>query len=64
MRVTVDNRICQGHAVCNMLEPDLFPLDDNGYSALLDTHIEAGDFERVRRVVASCPERALSVTEP
>lgn len=63
MRVTVDRRICQGHAVCNMLEPELFPLDDVGYSALTDTEVEAGEEERVRRVVTSCPERALSVRD-
>ena len=44
--------------------PELFPLDDLGYSALEDADIEPGDEDRVRRAVVSCPERALSVREP
>jgi ferredoxin len=63
MRVTVDHQTCQGHAVCNMLEPELFPLDDLGYSELEPTDVDAADEEQVRRVVASCPERALTLTE-
>jgi ferredoxin len=46
-----------------MLEPELFPLDDVGYSALEAADVDATDTERVRRAVASCPERALSVTD-
>jgi ferredoxin len=60
MRVTVDREKCQGHAICHMLESELFPLDDLGYSALDDTEVSEADEDRVWRVVASCPERALS----
>jgi ferredoxin len=61
MRVMVDRDKCQGHAICHMLKPELFPLDDLGYSALDDTEVGEADEDRVRRVVASCPEQALSV---
>jgi ferredoxin len=61
MRVTVDREKCQGHGICHMLEPERFPLDDLGYSAMKDTRVAETDADPVRRVVASCPERALSV---
>jgi len=64
MQVSVERDKCEGHGVCHMVEPELFPLDDLGYSALEDADIEPGDEDRVRRAVASCPERALSVREP
>jgi ferredoxin len=44
-----------------MLESELFPIDDLGYSALEDAEVVETDEDPVRRVVASCPERALSV---
>jgi ferredoxin len=62
MRVTVDHEVCQGHAICNALDPARFPLDDLGYSALGSAQVADGDEAAVRRVVDACPERALSVT--
>jgi ferredoxin len=42
------------------MHPDLFPLDDLGYSALRDAEVAEADQVRAQRAVASCPERALS----
>lgn len=62
MRVAVDHEKCQGHAVCYLMAPELFPLDDLGYSALEDTEVGEAEEETVRRVVAACPEWALTAT--
>ena len=32
MRVSVDNSLCSGHAQCWTLAPDIFTIDDDGYS--------------------------------
>ncbi len=61
MRVTVDHEKCQGHAICYSLDPERFPIDDLGYSGLEDTELGEGEEEGARRVVAACPEQALSV---
>ena len=34
MRVRVDHERCEGHARCNAINPDLFELDDVGYSSI------------------------------
>jgi ferredoxin len=47
----------EGYAV----RPDLFPIDDSGYSTV-DTHVVAShDGVAVREGVAACPESALTV---
>ena len=52
-----------GHAQCYAVEPDLFPIDDMGYS-ILEEHIVAPDDEqRTRDGVAACPEEALVLDE-
>ncbi|HYB80227.1 MAG TPA: ferredoxin, partial [Mycobacterium sp.] len=34
MRVRLDKSKCVGHAQCYAVDPDLFPIDDSGYSIL------------------------------
>lgn len=59
MKVRLDRSKCQGHALCHGVDPDLFPLDDDGYSALRDRVVAPGDEQRTRRGVQACPEGAL-----
>jgi ferredoxin len=62
--VTVDETRCQGHARCLAFAPDVFDFDDEGYAFVPEG---AGTFdelpEHVRKAVASCPERAIVVSE-
>jgi ferredoxin len=61
MKITVDPKACQGHARCNALHPDLFELDDLGYSIVRDLEIPAGQEDRVDQVIRVCPERAIAI---
>ncbi|MBX5486474.1 MULTISPECIES: ferredoxin [Mycolicibacterium] len=61
MRLRVDRSACMGHALCNAVSDELFPLDDEGYTALQDRDIAPEDEPLVRRAVDSCPERALTL---
>jgi len=64
MHLEIDRPKCQGHALCAVVDDDLFPLDDEGYSALPDiSDVLSEKEELVRTGVASCPERALRVTD-
>ncbi|KKD06645.1 ferredoxin [Streptomyces sp. WM6386] len=63
MHITVDRTRCQGHALCSMSDPEMFPLDDLGYSALEPAEVAEADEARVRLIISACPERALSATE-
>jgi len=49
--------------MCNAVAPELFPLDDEGYSILEPHVVAAGDVQRARDGVAACPEGALSIDE-
>jgi ferredoxin len=59
MRVRVDNARCMGHALCHAADPDLFPIDDAGYSNLAQRHVDARDEQATRDAVDTCPELAL-----
>jgi len=63
MKVRVDREMCQGHALCNSVSPDLFTLDDDGYSNVGEVEVPAGMEELARRGVLTCPERAITLEE-
>jgi ferredoxin len=59
--VSVDSSKCQGHARCNLICPEIFDLDDDGYVKLLTPHV-APEYEvAAKDAVANCPERAISI---
>ncbi|WP_059016743.1 ferredoxin [Mycobacterium sp. M26] len=59
MRVRLDKSKCVGHAQCYAVDPEQFPIDDNGYSTLADHEVDPADEQVVRDGVAACPELAL-----
>jgi len=64
MRISVDSAVCEAHGQCSVVDPDLFPLDDDGYSAVgVDRPVPAGEEQQARIGVAACPVRALRLSE-
>jgi ferredoxin len=63
MRIRLQPGKCAGHAQCHAVAPDLFPIDDDGYSVLTDHEVAAGDETLARDGVAACPELALVIEE-
>ena len=63
MKVRLERSKCAGHAQCYAVDPDLFPIDDEGYSILEDRDVAPGDEQLIRDGVASCPELALIIEE-
>lgn len=63
MRVRLDSAKCTGHARCYVVDQNLFPIDDDGNSSLLDREVRPADEEITRQGVAACPERALILEE-
>lgn len=59
MKVRLEQSKCVGHAQCYAVDPDLFPIDDSGYSILEPTEVSPENEQRVRDGVAACPELAL-----
>jgi ferredoxin len=61
MKVRLEAARCVGHAQCYAVSPELFPIDDDGYS-ILETHVVKPEDEQVTRDgVAACPELALII---
>lgn len=63
MRAELDRSRCSGHARCHAVDPDLFPIDDDGYSVLEPFDVPADRLDIVRRAVDACPELALSLID-
>ncbi len=63
MRITVDRSMCSGHALCFGAAPELYTLDDDGYSNVDELDVPAGMEERARRGMLACPERAISLVD-
>lgn len=63
MRVRLETSKCVGHAQCYAVDPDLFPIDDSGYSILEEREVKAEDEQATRDGVAACPELALILEE-
>jgi ferredoxin len=59
VRVRLQQDKCAGHAQCHAVDPDAFPIDDDGYSTLTERQVAADDEGVVREGVAACPELAL-----
>jgi ferredoxin len=63
VQVRLDRSKCVGHALCYAVDPDLFPIDDAGYSIRTTRAVTPRDEQRVRVGVAACPESALILDE-
>jgi ferredoxin len=63
VKVRVEQSKCVGHAQCNAVDPDLFPIDESGYSTLEAHRVDPADESLTRDGVASCPEMALVLFE-
>ena len=58
-----DSKKCSGHAQCCAVSPDLFPLDESGYSILTEREVDPADEQMARDGVAACPEGALVILD-
>jgi ferredoxin len=60
VKVSVDTKRCVGHARCNVVAPEAFDLDDDGYAVVIATSDASPD--DLRNAADSCPEQAITVT--
>ncbi len=63
MKVRLDRPKCVGHAQCYAVDPELFPIDDSGYSVLEEHEVTPENAALIREGVAACPEMALILDE-
>ena len=62
VRISVDQSKCAGHARCFATGAEVYPIDDDGYTAL-DGVVEIDDelAGLARLGAAACPERAIAL---
>ena len=62
VRVAVDQELCIGGGICEMLEPEVFELDDD---VVISSIIGDGLLPRARAEVAvdRCPGQAIAIVE-
>lgn len=63
MRIRLESGKCAGHAQCHAVAPELFGIDDDGYSVVTTLEVPAGAEAQARDGVAACPELALVIEE-
>jgi ferredoxin len=58
----IDPGRCQGHAICYLLAPDLFGVDDEGRGSVIRAAMNSDDDQAQAAVaIDRCPELAISL---
>ena len=63
MKVTVDHTLCEGHAKCMDLVPEVFEVRDDDRSYVLIDLVPAELKEKVERAAKVCPRAAIRIEE-
>lgn len=62
MRVSVDTDLCDARGQCNVVDPELFTLDEEGFSNIgEDKQVPDGKEDAAEQGVEVCPVQALRV---
>jgi ferredoxin len=61
MKIRVDKTLCSGHARCFAVAPELYEIDEVGFSAIDEQEVPPGMEEVARRGADACPERAITI---
>jgi ferredoxin len=59
MTLAIDTSRCQGHAICYLVAPELFEVDEEGRGSVIDADVPAALVENARIAAQRCPERAV-----
>jgi ferredoxin len=61
MKVVVSQGRCQGHGQCAWAAPDVYTLDDDGYTQSDGLEVAPEHESSAERGASACPERAISL---
>lgn len=59
MKASVDPDRCRGHGICTTVCPDVFFINEDGYSEVTVPEIPAELQDAVRDAIEQCPEQAI-----
>lgn len=63
MRVVIDELLCEGHALCMGIAPDIFQVGDDDMGRVVMDEIPEDRRPDVANAVRSCPKQAISIQE-
>ena len=63
MKIVIDKGHCVGNARCAAVDPELYPLDDEGYISIEGFDVPEGKERNARHGTKACPERIIRVVE-
>lgn len=63
MRVKIDELLCEGHALCMGIAPDIFQVGDDDLARVVMDEVPEARRDAVQNAVRSCPKQAISVDE-
>ncbi|MDH6245042.1 ferredoxin [Mycobacterium sp. OTB74] len=61
-RVRLDQHMCEGHALCIDIDPDVFTLSDNDVASCIEEPADSA-WPRIRAAVDACPRGAISIVD-
>jgi ferredoxin len=62
MKVSVDHDLCDARGRCNVVDPEVFTLDGDGYSSIgQGKQVPAGKADAAEQGVEVCPVQALRI---
>jgi ferredoxin len=61
MRIIRDKDRCTGHARCYATAPELYGIDDEGFSVVDELDVPSGKEEQAEAGAQACPESALRI---
>lgn len=59
MKVIVDKDLCIGCGACQAICPDVFEINDDGLSEVVESVIQDKNKEEVVEAIESCPTEAI-----
>jgi ferredoxin len=62
MKAAIDPGVCQGHARCWEICPEVFVLDEEGYGSVPVAEVPAELEAKAREAADNCPERAITLS--
>jgi ferredoxin len=62
LNIQIDEDRCQGHAMCYLLAPGLFGVDDHGRGTVEHEVVPDHEVALARVAVDRCPEQAITTT--
>ena len=63
MRIRIEKAACVGNARCHAVDPEIYPLDDDGYIDSAGFDVAPANETAARTGARACPERIIFVEE-